>query len=46
VLRADGTEVTCRFLVQLAAQQGGHNLYHAWIEPLASESLAADSDAS
>jgi PAS domain S-box-containing protein len=43
VLRADGTEVRCRFLVQLAAQRGGHNLYHAWIEPLVGEPTVGES---
>jgi PAS domain S-box-containing protein len=44
VLRADGTEVSCRFLVQLAASQGGHNLYHAWIDALRSDGPGADRD--
>ena len=34
VLHADGSEVTCRFLVEQAASSRGRALYLAWIEPV------------
>ncbi|MGB8650580.1 MAG: PAS domain S-box protein [Mycobacteriales bacterium] len=34
VLRADGTEITCRFALEVHASGGGHAVYVAWIEPL------------
>jgi PAS domain S-box-containing protein len=34
VLRADGVEVACRFLIQSTATPGGRIVYVAWISPL------------
>ncbi len=33
VLRADGTEVVCRFLVERAPTNPGRSVYLAWIDP-------------
>ncbi len=41
VLHADGSEVSCRFLVEQAEQRGARALYLAWIEPLPVEPSAA-----
>ncbi|HUR49773.1 MAG TPA: PAS domain S-box protein [Acidimicrobiales bacterium] len=34
VLRKDGTEVVCRFLIERAALSGGRAVYIAWIDPV------------
>jgi hypothetical protein len=33
VLRANGTELSCRFMVERAPQSRGESVYLAWIEP-------------
>jgi hypothetical protein len=34
VLRADGTEVACRFLIESTPTPAGRIVYVAWIDPL------------
>ena len=34
LLRADGTELTCRFLIEQAAAERGRSVYLAWIDPV------------
>lgn len=34
VLRADGTELTCRFLIEASGTPSGRTVYTAWITPL------------
>ena len=34
VLRRDGSEVQCRFMVERAPVNPGRSVYMAWIEPL------------
>jgi hypothetical protein len=36
VLRADGTELLCHFLIERAAAEAGRAVYLAWIDPVAS----------
>lgn len=35
VLRSDGSEVMCHFLVERAPANGGRAVYVAWVDPLA-----------
>lgn len=34
VLKADGSEILCRFLIERDAAEGGRSVYVAWIDPL------------